>query len=64
MDTSDAKLEILKDRDDVGRRTIHLFFNRQTNQYTSDPNRRGYTYLKGFSTNQPQQPQEHDHEQW
>lgn len=45
-DTPDAKLEILKDRNDVGRRTIWLYFNRATNQYMADSKRLGYTYLQ------------------
>ncbi|MFY3329287.1 toprim domain-containing protein [Achromobacter xylosoxidans] len=45
-DTPDARLEVLKDRDDVGRRKISLYFNRSTGQYTLDDARRSYQYLK------------------
>ena len=46
-DTPDAKLELTKQRNgETQARSLYLFFNRQAMQFTTNPQRRPYTYVQ------------------
>ncbi|EJO27516.1 phage related protein [Achromobacter marplatensis] len=46
-DTPDAKLELHKQRNgETQARSLYLFFNRQAMQFTTNPQRRPYTYVQ------------------